>query len=863
PGAIIGPMESVGRGRWPFVGRDEEVATLAAEVADPDVIGIVVSGPAGVGKTRLVQELTSTAAVPPLWWRAAAAVAEVPFGALASVLAGREEVTPAAAYRQVAALLADGGGVVVVDDVPHLDARSADLLHRLVEAGKATVLATARSETPIPPWLEWLWVHDEVRRHDLGPLTPDDVATLAADVLDDLPTAGRASVTATVVARSAGNALFVRELLLDARARHRTGRPPAAAADVPAHLLKVLDARRRVAGEAAGAALTATALLGSLPIDLLAERVGVEAVVAAEDAGLVTVDGGDRAIVRPTHPLHAEAALAALSVARRRTSTVEVGAVVLAHPASTRSDRLAAVAALVRQGTPPALEHLVEAARTAFSALDHELAVEIARAAVDAGDPFEARVVLGAALSGAGRDTEAEAALREALAVARDDDERARAAGRISVHLVAHGARIAEADALLAEVEATIGDPAARAFLHADRAKLATIRGEVVAPGPVPGDDGVAVLNAAIAGAYVQAVAGDAGACRATIAGALPLVAEHRHVLPWASELVRFSGPFAALVAEGPVAAVEDADDGLSRAEPTEEATTGTWRFLRGFAATVAGDLERADADLARSARELSTHDLIGARPLAIATRGWAAAQCGDVDRARALLDEALPAATIDGRVRIQVAVADAWCDVVEGRATAAVPKLVTAAQRAAEEGQLVAAVLALNEGVRAGAAASVASLVARLVEPAPPSWLFALVRDRARAEADADPEALGRLARRAEGRWPAATAELHAARARFLHGRDPALAARATVAALVAARALRSPRPWSLHHLEWPLTDREREVAERVAHGVTNRAVAEESGVSVRTIENQLQSIYRKLGLQARHELTEVMGTR
>lgn len=840
------------------MGRREEVAALRDDLADPHVAGAVVTGPAGIGKTALLRQVVRATAVPPLWWRASEALGEVPFGLLGPSLVGPDDPTPAAVHRRVAAAIADGGGIVVVDDAPHVDAASADLLRRLVDAGKATVLATARSEAPVPPWLEWLWVHPEVRHHQLGPLGEADVDDLAAAVLAGVPAAQVGRVLATVRARAAGNALFVRELLLDAARRQARGLPVAGEREVPPQLRRVLDARRRAAGAPAESALQATAVLGSLPLDLLVARVGAPAVEAAEAAGLVAVDEGERPAVRPAHPLHAEAALAALPVVRRRAVTTEVAGAVLDRPDGTRPERLAAVAALVRQGTPPGREHLLEAARTAFATLDHHLAIAAAEAAVRAGDRFEARVVLGAALSGAGRDAEAEAVLRDAVAAARDDDERVRAAGRLSVHLVAHGSRVGEADAVLAEVEATVEDPAALAFLRADRAKLATIRGELVAAVAPPGGDDLAVLNAAIAGAYVQAMAGDAAACRATIGEALPLAAAHRDVLPWSGELVRFSGPFAALVEAGPAAALAEAGAGLAAADPDEPATVGTWRFLCGFTATVLGDLSRADRDLGAAAEALAAHDLIGAGPLAVAARAWAAAQAGDVDRARDLVDDALPAAEVDGRVRTQLAVAEAWCDAVEGRRSPAVARLADAARGAIDEGQVVPALLALHEAVRLGGAPSARPLLDRVAREAPASWLLSFVTDRAGAEDD--PPALADLAGRAAGRWPAAEAELHARRAQLLGDGDPAGSARARVAAVVAARALPRP-PWLLRDLAWPLTERETEVATRVAQGATSRAVAEAAGVSVRTVENQLQSVYRKLGLAGRRELAAALG--
>ena len=51
-------------------------------------------------------------------------------------------------------------------------------------------------------------------------------------------------------------------------------------------------------------------------------------------------------------------------------------------------------------------------------------------------------------------------------------------------------------------------------------------------------------------------------------------------------------------------------------------------------------------------------------------------------------------------------------------------------------------------------------------------------------------------------------------------------------------------------------LTARERLVAEQVARGLTNREVAGELGISVKTVENHLGRAYAKLGVRSRSQL-------
>jgi DNA-binding CsgD family transcriptional regulator len=53
-------------------------------------------------------------------------------------------------------------------------------------------------------------------------------------------------------------------------------------------------------------------------------------------------------------------------------------------------------------------------------------------------------------------------------------------------------------------------------------------------------------------------------------------------------------------------------------------------------------------------------------------------------------------------------------------------------------------------------------------------------------------------------------------------------------------------------------LTQAERETALLAASGRSNKEIAGQLGISVRTVENHLQHVYEKLGISARTELAE-----
>jgi DNA-binding NarL/FixJ family response regulator len=59
------------------------------------------------------------------------------------------------------------------------------------------------------------------------------------------------------------------------------------------------------------------------------------------------------------------------------------------------------------------------------------------------------------------------------------------------------------------------------------------------------------------------------------------------------------------------------------------------------------------------------------------------------------------------------------------------------------------------------------------------------------------------------------------------------------------------------------PLTAREREVAVHIAHGLTNKQIAERLVIALRTADNHVQHIFDKLGLSSRAQLATWVAVR
>jgi DNA-binding CsgD family transcriptional regulator len=56
------------------------------------------------------------------------------------------------------------------------------------------------------------------------------------------------------------------------------------------------------------------------------------------------------------------------------------------------------------------------------------------------------------------------------------------------------------------------------------------------------------------------------------------------------------------------------------------------------------------------------------------------------------------------------------------------------------------------------------------------------------------------------------------------------------------------------------PITDREREIVNLVAAGLSNRQIADRLVVSVRTVEGHLYRIFAKLGIEHREQLIHLV---
>ena len=225
-----------------------------------------------------------------------------------------------AALGVVRSLAASGPVVIAIDDVHWIDPSSARVLGfaiRRLTNERVGILASARTGLQIPVELANALPAALVRRVHVGPMGVADVAALIRQHLrSDLP---RPLVT-RLHEVSAGNPFYVLEI---ARALLREGASPnpAAPLPVPENLQQLLGARIAALPVSAARALLPIAAATRPTEDLvLAAAVGrrdqaVSGLVKAEEAGIIQRDGGR---IRFTHPLLGSTVYAAATPQARR-----------------------------------------------------------------------------------------------------------------------------------------------------------------------------------------------------------------------------------------------------------------------------------------------------------------------------------------------------------------------------------------------------------------------------------------------------------------------------------------------------------------------------------------------------------------
>ena len=867
---------------WPLVGRNRELERVGDVLAAGERSGVVLAGLAGVGKTRLASECLALAEARNLRTArvtACEASARLRFGALATLLppSTGPGMEPAdmlrRAFDAIAELGVDRPLVLVVDDAHLLDDASATLVHQLASTRSAFVIATVRAQAPAPDPVVALWKDELAERIDVPPLAPGSIEALLTGVLG-----GPVSVATLheLTERSAGNALYLRELVLGATESGALSDEDgiwrlSGSKVLSSRLVELIEGRLAGVHDPDRKVLDALAFGEPLGVACLLTVTSGEALEAMEDRGLiVTCQEGRRLEARLAHPLYGEVIRARIPAQRAQQVSQRLAARVRSVGARRREDALRFATWSLDAGGVLAPDLMVKAAYIARNRWDLTLADRLADAAVQTGAGFEAALLRAEIAMLLGRALDAEAQLAALVPRAEDDAARARLTSIRVDNLTSALGRTDEALRVAHEAESLMSDQGARHTVQAKRGLAMFLHGhlqpalDVVEP----------LLDTAEAGALVSACY-TAGACLVRAGrleealkvsdmgrDAISQLAEPRPTFrPSTDAMVRCS----ALIAAGRLDEAEELADGhyatgVARAAVTVQAVfslaLARVHLARGNVARAARHAREArnlfrerrwlalvrtsltyvaqayalagSPDEARSALaeidaldlppDLNTVELLRAQ-------GWTEVAAGDLAAGRARLREAAELARARGDV--------VWeTDVLHDLARLGQPCAVN--ERLTElagvvEGDMVAARAAYVAALVAGDAERVAGVSARF--EAMGAWLWA-------AEASAD-AAVG-MRRQGDARRAARCAERAARLGRRCEGAmTPALRAVETRAVLSA---------------------REMEVASLAASGLANKDIAARLSLSVRTVENQLQRVYEKLGLARRADLAEAL---
>ena len=811
---------------------------------------VVLEGESGLGKTALVETLAARLedlGAPVFRVTGADGASGVALAPFAAVLSELElpSMGTLDVYARLPRELEAIEARVVVDDIDLLEPASRVLLDHIAREGVPVVAAASDLHAlrgSIGDGIDakrW-----GVRR--LEPLDEDAIVELAARHLGADPSV---PTGAALLARAHGSPRALFEVLPSCMRGSRVtpGGVVAGGSWVTARAKAAWAVRSESLPPVALAMVERLAVAGSLPLEVVPDDV----LTVLRQLDLVVV-GDEVALAREGLR---DAVVDAMSPALTARRAGEASGVLAASTAAA-ADRVATLAAAA--GWIVGAEDAVAAARSLVGHGSFEEALTVLDASP--ADDAAARLARGAALSGLDRHAEAERALAAAQrALSETPDTTGLALELCQEWGLLWAVRAGDPQRAVTSVESAaelIRSAEERAAIDGELVKWRLMAG---APGVSPaGLTPAANADLAVGMALIQAMVSSLDGPPAM---ALEIVEHGRAALAASSRPARHAEELLALssflatcfdarLAEAELAASER----RRRALTSGDSAVGLWEFASAELALHSGRYEAASAFARRAMTHLHWRDFTGLRPTAIALRAAVVARRGDTAGALALVSTLPKGADADVKVELHLARVTAhrrWQsrDIAEA---ARVLKDAGARATAASHGHL--GLMAIDEawmllpGARSGEA---------IVERASASALAEALAARVEAFAAADPDALLEAASRLASVGVMGRA-VHAQElaAGLLESGGHLRDARRVRAAVRAAVAFTEVTVWPASGEEEPLTAREREIAQLAAARVRSKEIAERLGLSVRTVDNHLGRVFRKLGIQGRDEL-------
>jgi DNA-binding CsgD family transcriptional regulator len=863
---------------WPFVGRSGALDVLSRVWRIGSDAGILLEGPAGVGKTRLADALLAQIAetddITVVRCVASVASQHVSFGAISHWLPdGGAELPTSHPGKVLAQVRQSTGGrrvVVMVDDIVFLDEPSVTLFASLLALGELFLIGTRRDEQPIPPAVDSLMRSFDLQRFVVQPLDNEALAVAAEAVL------GRrldAHSLERLLDRSAGNPLYAKELVLQAITTASLHINPSGTVQLEMDTMapRLIELVRQRIDDLAPELIEALELIAVAEplLDTDIERAGLIApTTRLEQLGIVRLDRqADDLLIRVAHPLHGEVVRASMGELKRRHHLLAAAAIIRQRPLPWRDDPVRVALWELDAGRTPDRSDLIAAAERARAVADIPTTRRLAEAAHHCAPGVDSQVLLFESLFLLGEFDAAELVGAQPLPPDADVPTLITMMMTRMDNVLWGMGEPAAAEALVESYRPSLSSFGLESIVDIPKAFIAAINGRSAHAVELLGDEpdnpmifllaSTALINAAIQrGRFADA----RRMCRRAI-DMLDAMRDPRGTMDG-----RFFVINEALVA---------ADDGsLREAIATCDAAqpgvlAERLAFMRCFLASIggvtalrAGYLDRADAWFAELDAVTTVVPLPAGRRLAVAGRAAVAGQRGDAAACRTMIDRFESVRTNLRWMETEVRLGFAWAHIGVDEPAAARELARTAAKWAIDADEPVDALCALVECCRLGDgpwAASQLGHIATVTDLEGPSMAaFAdLVRAHNTRRADLFADLAARLASLDHHLLAAETASI-AARHFEAEGRRRD-AERLTALANSELRYCPGAATPALSIVRSvsPLTKREMEIARMAADGHTSREIASRAFLSPRTVENHLHRVYSKLGVSTRDELS------
>jgi DNA-binding CsgD family transcriptional regulator len=858
------------------------VAQLVTQLSSDRGDGVLLVGQPGVGSTRVLDEVLARLGEGRRVVHrivASDATRAVPFGALAHVLPGSlgEPLDLVVMFDRLRAAIGTPSptqrAVFGVDDIPHLDDASLGLLTQLITAGLAVVIATLHDAQLVPAALATIERSCRTERATVAPLSRAHTLLLLDQALAG-SIDGHSALT--LADTSQGHPGFLAEIVEGSIASGAlaqvigawTLRGEPAVTDRLAQTFErwtvdLTDAGRDL--------LELLALAEPVSLDSLDSAGLIDGATALEAAGLITVvaANGGSASVRITQPLMAMQWRARMSPLRRRALLPRAIGLIGADPIG--DDVLRVAQWKLETGQAVDVSTLEQAAAIARARNDFETTEVLASAAARQDPTLGTLLLQSEALHDLCRFEDADVAMQRAAALVTDDMSLLRLA------VVRHRLQLwgrhdaAGSVAVLRDAHARLGHPTLRDFVLVALANTVAFSGGLAeVPGivaDVPADSELAqialmfprTIEALFTGRVDEAVELGRDGCAQRARHQ-----SHHYIGP--PELFGLAHGLA-LLESGRFA---EAEEVLGRAyeDVVEQRVPQSHTWL----ATARGknELQQGHITEARSwfveARSVAERARFtpGMR-VALTGLMVCSAHQQDLDTARSALRAFVELPSDHGLLWPERTLGLAWVDAAEGRLDAAVRVLIDGADEATVRSEHLLATELLYEAARMGGARTV--LAAFAVAAARCDGALVAARSafvRGVAAGDHHLLATAERAFARMGAWLGAAesaSELGRVLAALGRPRDAQGAAARSVQYCSDLGTVVTPLLASGPTVE--LSPREGEIARLAADGVASKVIAQQLGLSVRTVSNHLQNAYLKLGISGRDDLADALSTR